>query len=609
MFVGLFGRSARATSLPDPGSTVAASLERSLDPLDVADEIRVMRTDSVLLVQSTRPDGPPDVDHRGPWACPRTGRAVVAWMRLDNRRDLTRRLALSGDVGDGALLLAAFERWGHQCTEHLVGDFSFAIHDPLSRSAFLARDHLGVRPLYYHLSPESLVVSTTAAAFHAIPGIRLDPSTDWMARYVVRSSATHCETPWPAVRKLAPAHQLVVDLGSSQAAEPTRYFAFDGDASDGGRAVEPVDRYRAALERAITCRVETTAPLGVESSGGLDSSTNLGFAARLWPGARHDLHAFAFVFHEHESGAVHQTSRLHGLADPNVFHSTRWAERRDELAHIHTVLGYPHEHGSAGSHEVFHIRCQELGVRTLLSGFGGDEGVTNEAFLSARELMARSAYVRLVRSASPRNIVAAIPGVEALRQRVAGRRFARTDPTTEDRLHASLLRPEAATAVARSPLLRSAADRRHTRVNDEVIDRLTDPHLSTRTADCVVLANARGVEYRWPLLDLRLIETYLSTPTSEKRHRSVGRYLHRRAIEGVVPHEIQWQPTKDMGRALPRDDVDFRATATRIAAHPHPAVAEVVDLDRLANLDPSDVLRRRELAQVNALDTWLWACH
>ena len=62
------------------------------------------------------------------------------------------------------------------------------------------------------------------------------------------------------------------------------------------------------------------------------------------------------------------------------------------------------------------------------------------------------------------------------------------------------------------------------------------------------MANAYGVEYRWPLLDTRLIEQYLFTPSIEKRGPSgVGRYLHRRAISDWVPHEVAWKIGKDMG--------------------------------------------------------------
>ena len=77
---------------------------------------------------------------------------VIAWDgRLDNRHDLLLRLGpLAGDgAGDAALAAAAFERWGSDGLRALVGDWSLAIWDGAARTLHLARDYMGVRPLYY----------------------------------------------------------------------------------------------------------------------------------------------------------------------------------------------------------------------------------------------------------------------------------------------------------------------------------------------------------------------------------------------------------------------------------------------------------------------------
>jgi len=74
--------------------------------------------------------------------------------------------------------------------------------------------------------------------------------------------------------------------------------------------------------------------------------------------------------------------------------------------------------------------------------------------------------------------------------------------------------------------------------------------MSARLESCANFAGSYGIEYRYPLLDRQLIAQYLATPSIEKRHRGMGRYLHRRAMQGRIPDSIVWQQSKSMGRFI-----------------------------------------------------------
>ena len=87
----------------------------------------------------------------------RNGNVVItADVRLDNRRELISKLGPpEGEaIGDGQLILSAYERWGEDCPKHLIGDFAFAIADRRTQTLFCARDHFGVKPFYYCNSGE-----------------------------------------------------------------------------------------------------------------------------------------------------------------------------------------------------------------------------------------------------------------------------------------------------------------------------------------------------------------------------------------------------------------------------------------------------------------------
>ena len=85
---------------------------------------------------------------------------ITADARIDNREELIAALSLAEcrfeKITDSHLILAAYEKWGETCPEHLLGDFAFAIWDKRNQMLFCARDHFGVRPFYYHHCPRRM---------------------------------------------------------------------------------------------------------------------------------------------------------------------------------------------------------------------------------------------------------------------------------------------------------------------------------------------------------------------------------------------------------------------------------------------------------------------
>jgi len=95
------------------------------------------------------------------------------------------------------------------------------------------------------------------------------------------------------------------------------------------------------------------------------------------------------------------------------------------------------------------------------------------------------------------------------------------------------------------------------------LERCWQPFIPTRAENCALMAAGRKIEYRWPLLDIRLVRLFLAIPSEENYHRGMGRYLHRRAVNGIVPEMVAWKQTKDMGRIT---------VPSRGEAHPWPGL-------------------------------------
>ena len=131
------------------------------------------------------------------------------------------------------------------------------------------------------------------------------------------------------------------------------------------------------------------------------------------------------------------------------------------------------------------------------------------------------------------------------------------------------------------------------------------------------MAATYGIDYRWPLLDVRLIQCFLSIPSSEKYSRGIGRYLHKRAIAHMVPKEVVNQYSKYMGESVTFYEPRHRQLNQEL----HPALWDVVNMSklldqekemkRILNQDSSQFfnntlfMHRKNIRQVNELDHWL----
>jgi asparagine synthase (glutamine-hydrolysing) len=196
---------------------------------------------------------------------------------------------------DTEVLLAAYQKWGSACLDKLIGMFSFAIWDEHAKSLFAVRDRLGIKPLYYHLRKDgTLFLSSEIKALRAA-GIASQPDASSWASYFAYGLCDQSQrTFWEDIQALPPGHTLTwhnqriqvscwYDLGERTAQE------FDE------RPIEVVkEEYLALLTESVKLRFRADVPVGINLSGGLDSSILLGLV-QLVQGADSDVKAFTFV--------------------------------------------------------------------------------------------------------------------------------------------------------------------------------------------------------------------------------------------------------------------------------------------------------------------------
>jgi asparagine synthase (glutamine-hydrolysing) len=222
---------------------------------------------------------------------------IVLNGEIYNYREL--RTELTGypfrSLTDTEVILAAYARWGEACLDRFLGMFAFAIWDEKEKRLFAARDRFGVKPLYYHARPDGTwLFSSEVKALHAA-GVPAEPDPAAWASYFAFGLSDHTErTFWEGVRCLPAGHALDWKGGRTRIFcwynLPDRVVA-DWDTRPDG-AVE--DEYRALLEESVRFRFRADVPVGINLSGGLDSSALLGLVQAV-QGAESDVKAFTFV--------------------------------------------------------------------------------------------------------------------------------------------------------------------------------------------------------------------------------------------------------------------------------------------------------------------------
>jgi asparagine synthase (glutamine-hydrolysing) len=469
---------------------------------------------------------------------------------------------------DTEVIVHAWEEWGEKCLERFNGMFAFALWDRNAQTLFIARDRLGVKPLYYaELDDGELIFGSELKALMQHP--QLDRTVDPCAveDYFCFGYVPDPKTIFKRVRKLAPGHCLVARRGG-QPPSVRRYWDapshLAGSATTTGADLE--EELRDRLKEAVRLRLVADVPLGSFLSGGIDSSAVVAMMREL--GTAHLL-TCSIGFKEpryDESRYARLVAEAKGTD-----HKTELVEATDYglLEKLVDIYDEPFADSSA----IPTYRVCELArkhVTVALSGDGGDED-----FLG---------YRRYRLFAMEQAMRAAIPG--AIRRPLfgaLGRWYPKLDwaprPLRGKTTFQALAREPAAAYLhgvsifpdeGRRALFSADLDRR---LGGYRADEVFRAHLAGREfpdelsmvqyldyqtylpgdiltkVDRASMANS--LEVRVPFLDYRFVEWAATVPTSAKLKRTEGKAVLKKALEPLLPHEVLYR--QKMGFAVPLD--------------------------------------------------------
>ena len=484
------------------------------------------------------------------------GLVAVADARIDDRDALCDTLGVPrtqrARIADVELILRAFAKWGRDCPRHLLGDYAFCVWSTTKRALFCARDHIGARPFHYAAENGRFVFASAVEAVLAAPGVPDTLDETMIATHLGSTMVSDARTCFQAVRKLPPGHALTVEAGRPESRIGTprleRHW-FPEHAPRAPRASDDAyaERCLELYQRSVRDRLRG-GPIGVHVSGGLDSSSVAVLAAReLRSQGRPPPPAFTWLpdlggeppqpAHAQEYALVDAVCAQEGLP---TCHGALTPENVLDLLRLDGALSNVLVHVNE---EVVQRHARGRGVRVLLSGWGGDECVSFSGRGYWPQLLLRGRWRKLAAECRAQDAPAwrflGGLGLELLHPslplwlrwlRKGGRNPAR--------------RWLAHPGFARRTKPLAASSRRAIGVRSTQLGLLRAGHLAQRMEGWAASGAPRGIEYRYPLLDRRLLEFVLGLPPEQFVRGKERRWLMRNALRSVLPPEVCWHRSK-----------------------------------------------------------------
>ncbi|MBX2819495.1 MAG: lasso peptide isopeptide bond-forming cyclase [Rhodothermaceae bacterium] len=508
-----------------------------------------------------------------PLASERGSRMIVADARIDNRKELISKLALTPKKGepitDAEIILAAYDEWGVRCSRNLVGAYAFVIWDEEKQHLLCARDHFGLKPLYYaHIEGNRFAFASEIKSILSLKDIPKEINDTAVADHLlvpVESDAVF--TFYKHILRLEPGHYLVVKTDTMR---KEKYWEFDPNreikyASD----AEYAEALKEIFLESVRCRTRSSHAVGAMLSGGLDSSSIVGAAAQQLGTRNKSLHTFSAVFEEVKKSDEwpYIDSVVNMYQDRLVPHIVS-ADSVSPFYAYNKVLWHQDSAMQAGNMYFFwklYEKAQAENVRVIMDGFDGDTTLSHGVGY-LHELANKKHWYTLYREVRLIHELWGKPwkrqmwkwvklyGIAPMMDRFpllqstirSGKKAMHRDkqsmPVDADSLKwqhvlneqfAQGLKPQLRTPIGYP---KTEREYHHLLLKQPVMQRIIETWEAS--------AAAFGIELRLPFCDRRLIEFCLALPPRQKRREGWTRVAMRNAMEGVLPEKVRLRPDK-----------------------------------------------------------------
>jgi len=474
-----------------------------------------------------------------------------------NFREIRAELETRGHVfrtrSDTEMVVHAYEEWGADCLKRFRGMFAFAIADHRRRELFLARDPLGIKPLFYFHEKNIFAFASELQALRALPGVAWEIDLQALDQYLYLQYIPAPRTVFQRAHKLRPGHFLTVPF-SGEPAAPERYWRlrFQPVARKEADLLDELDQ---VLRRSVEMHLVADVPFGAFLSGGIDSSAVVGYMAQS---LGRPVKTFSIGFEESELNELPYARQA----------AARWKTehheeivRADALAILpRLVKHYGEPFGDASAVPTYYVsRMAREHVPMVLSGDGGDEAFGG--YNTYRQWLRWLGRVGMAAWKRP---------LFPLASSLFPKRWPRREPLLENWLgfmqyvgldwRRRLWRPEFRSSCC-LPLETLSEAFSETEGCDplqtvQYLDMMTYlPYAILTKVDVASMMN--GLEVRTPIVDIRVMEFAATIPSAEKMAASgpggfEGKLVFKKLLSRYFPESFLQRPKQGFGIPMRR---------------------------------------------------------
>jgi len=456
--------------------------------------------------------------------------------------------------------------------KQLPEDTSLFIYNKQNKSLYVARDRIGVQPIYYYKSDKIFILSNQIKFINEYIGI-VNLDNNFINAVLTGMVYDKETTAIKGIKKLPPAHCLIFENDNLTIKE---YWKLEFKGFNNLSLDENIFQLEENIKNSIKRRITNTT--GAELSGGLDSSTIVGISSKL----NKNIHTYS-----------------HSLPN-NLLNKFR--PYNDEREYFNKVIKYNnisefHKNITCNNIGIFDIIEKELdiqgvpinntlpylsnelinsaeqdGIKTIFSGFGGDEGVSNMGSYQFYNWAQKINIYQLLKN--KRNPIKAIYSA-----------YFKSLINLKEKNNSFFINYEFKQKMQSEQKLNDLFKNfKFKNLNEFIIYKLNENYIPNRIESMAQSAMNRDIEYSYPLLDYKLLEFYISIPDKYKFYKAKRRYIFKEAIKNYVPNSVYLRTDKT-GATIPnvlhRFMIDYDKIYNFLQSNRNGKAAEFINFNKM----------------------------
>ncbi|MBT8282831.1 MAG: asparagine synthase (glutamine-hydrolyzing), partial [Muriicola sp.] len=480
---------------------------------------------------------------------------------IELRQELQKKGHVFNTYSDTEVIVHLYEEYGPRFLSKLNGQFAIAIWDKRKEELFLARDRVGIRPLYYSKVEDSLVFGSEIKALMEFPGINLQLSPRALTQYYNFWTALSPETSFEGINELSPGSYMICNSSGQYIERYWELPLFTPENYQHTKLPEAMEAFDAVFEDAVKLRLRADVPVAAYLSGGIDSSVTTSYIKQIAPG---NLRTFSIGFSDKDF----DESSYQNLAVSyfNTQHSSVTCKNADIATNFGDVVWHSEAPLLRTAPTPMHLlagHVREHNIKVVITGEGADEllggyNIFKEAKI--RQFWAKDPNSKY-RPLLLKRLYPYLPQMQNANSNVLKMFFGFRLKETKHPLYSHLLRWHNTSRISNylskeyrdytGDYLPLAAIEEQVGVKLDGMDTLTKAqwielnlfmsgYLLSSQGDRMAMANS--VEGRYPFLDHRVIDLCMSLHPDLKLNGLNEKYLLKKLMKGRLPDPILNRP-------------------------------------------------------------------